>query len=106
MEWCGYEVTAEQYKLCDMLWGGELDLASEVEDIYEKSCGKSATYWTDYKHDGMTPTDTLEGRPEEYSTHGYTDEFEGWGQGIIVNAVVSKGKKDSQEVLNVFPGIE
>ena len=73
-------------------WGcdAEYDLADDLEGFYEKTHKRSAVLWTPMdlpNGSHIVPTDTLENRPEEYSTHGYTCEFEGWGQEKVAEAV-------------------
>lgn len=67
-------------------WGDEAkyDVALDCEDIYEKATRKSCVLWTSGEYD--CPTDDLKNRPEEYSTHGYTSEFESWGIDICEGA--------------------
>lgn len=66
-------------------WGGDNDIAADVEWIYEQKYGKSAVLWE--KENGEGTVETLPDRPEEYSTCGYSSDFEGWGQKIVVDAI-------------------
>lgn len=72
----------------EQYWGGDApyDVAGDLEDTYESETGKSAVLWTAEEKGGV-PTDDLKSRPEEYVTHGYTCEFETWGQKVCTEAI-------------------
>lgn len=52
------------------------DVAEEVEKVYETATGKSCVRWID--GDGSV-VETLENRPDDAETRGYTDAYERWG---------------------------
>ena len=85
--------------LTDEFWGGVRDVASETEDHYEATHGASAVYWTSDQDGVAVPTDALAGRPNEYETHGYTSDYEGWGQ-ETVRAALQAGCRTQAAVLD------
>jgi len=101
MKWCGFEVTHKQYEICESVWGGENDLACNIEYEWEAMTGKSAWYWST-ANDGIIRS-SLKGRPSEFLTNGYTSDFEGWGQKMVVKAV-RNGLEDSLEILAFLLG--
>ena len=99
VDWCGHPMTKEQAELCDRFWGGAEDLATEFDSAWEDEFGKSAWYWTSGDdHMSQQLSDDLETRPDEFETNGYTDEYEGWGQDIVADAVCAHGLTTWEEV--------
>lgn len=85
-------VHAEELRLIkpwEQYWGSDApyDVAQDLEETYETDTGKSCVLWTADKEIGETPSDDLATRPEEFSTHGYTDEFEEWGKRVCTEAI-------------------
>ena len=68
------------------LWGGVMDIAPDIEDYYENKYNKSCVYWTNVDNDNDRKV-SLNDRPNEYITHGYTCDFDEWGVKKIEEAV-------------------
>lgn len=83
----------------DNFWGGDEDIATEVEFDYEEATGKSAWIWSSYDDPKEEKRDDLDGRPEEFSTHGYTQDFEEWGLNLVEMAI-HDGKHDFESILD------
>ena len=102
----GYDMTEPQKALCDKVWDSvqswqlvvpqELDIQSNLEDTYEELTGKSCVRWTDGGTSGNW-RDTLP-RCEDYTTNGYTDEFNDWAADKIAKAVAEAGCETHEEV--------
>lgn len=78
-------------------WGGDDDIAGDVESVYEDSTGKSAWLWSSYGDTGGKLHDDLETRPEDFATHGYTQGFEEWGLNMVETAIRA-GKHDYESI--------
>lgn len=90
----------EEEALLYLDFGGDkcrANLSYDLWDFYEEKFGKSAVYWTDgEKHDMC---DEVKGRPEDYLTQGWTDEYFNWEVKSIIEALEA-GYEDADEVLN------
>ena len=103
--WCGYEMTPKQKELCETVWVSvsdwckELlpgcDISENMEMSYERETGKSCVNWRDSE---TWACKTTLPRSEDYTTEGFTDEFEKWATDIIVKAVVEAGCETQLEV--------
>lgn len=87
-----YGVSADELRVInpwEEYWGGDApyDVAQDLENTYEDETGKSCVLWTADKEIGETPSDDLATRPEEFLTHGYTDDFEEWGIRVCTEAI-------------------
>ena len=72
------------------------NLSYDLWDFYEGKFGKSAVYWTDgEKHDMC---EEVKGRPVEYDTQGWTDDYFTWEVKSIIEALEA-GKEEPDEVL-------
>lgn len=78
----------------ELFWGGDAkyDIAQDCEDLYESVFNKSCVYWTPFDSN-VSPTDDLKNRPDIYSTHGYTNDFESWGIDVCREAYESGCRK-------------
>lgn len=86
-------------------WGNdaEYDLAPDLEEFYEEKFGKSSVLWTPDIERFEAPTDDLPTRPEFYSTHGYTGDFEHWGITVCTEAA-AQGLTNADEVYTYITG--
>lgn len=109
---CGHKMTKKQKVLCDEVWGSvqswvgdyqeELEVQSNLEGTYEKETGKSCVYWESLgSSDGDVWHDTLP-RLEDYTTNGYTYEFNDWASGKIAKVVVENNCKTRKEAADAI----
>lgn len=72
------------------------DVAEEVEKVYETATGKSCVRWID--GDGGV-VETLENRPDDAETRGYTDAYERWGY-RKTNEAIARGLNTYADVVD------
>lgn len=95
-----------KYELSKICWGGDRDLAADLEDVYEACSGMSAVYWEDPEGEhvigeDLACRDEVAKRCGWYVCNGYTSEFEDWGQ-VNCDRAVEDGCKTVDDVYGWF----